>query len=77
MKPRKIRPGGWYKNISIRIPITDYIVCATCKKKVSSRLLKQKVVLKKDGSYAVKGSCPVCRQFAKWIPKTESKWPNL
>lgn len=54
--------------------LIDTIICATCKKKVMASALKEKIVPQMNGSYKVKGICPVCKGFAKWIPNKQSEF---
>jgi hypothetical protein len=48
-----------------------YIICASCKNKIAEWTLKQTVVPVGQG-YKVRGDCPVCKHFAKWLPNNYS-----
>jgi len=66
----------WKKNIPYRRKesLNDNVICATCKKKVMASSLKEKIVPQMNGSYKVKGICPVCKGFAKWVSNKQSEF---
>lgn len=51
-----------------------YIICATCKNEVAQDRLKTQLVPIKNGSLMVKGICPICGNFAKWVTKKHTKF---
>lgn len=52
----------------------EITVCITCNNKVNTWKLKQIPTSDKFGNMKVKGVCPICGQFAKWIPNKETKY---
>jgi len=53
------------------------ITCRICKKSFLESKIKETIKLCKNGQYMVKGGCPVCKRFVKWISHKESKYTQL
>jgi hypothetical protein len=45
------------------------LFCLTCKKEV---VPKESFKKKVDGNYMVRGECPVCGKWLKWLPYADS-----
>lgn len=55
----------------------EVTICITCKNKVDTWKLKQVPMSDKFGNLKVKGICPICKQFAKWLPNSDTKYYGL
>lgn len=48
--------------------------CSTCKQKFSEQPLVETLQADCGGRIQVRGECPTCRTWVKWIPYSESRY---
>lgn len=63
-----------YKTIAFKAKHSDKSKCLTCGNMVNNNAIKEKATFDKRGGLKVKGICPICKQFCKWIQNKESKY---
>jgi hypothetical protein len=52
---------------------TGFVKCASCKNEVEEYRLKETVVPVGSG-WKLRGDCPICKHFCKWIPNKHSQF---
>ena len=48
------------------------IYCGTCKMTISKNCLKETLNKATNGMIQIKGQCPICLRWIKWVPYADS-----
>ena len=53
--------------------MTSFVLCGSCKQKIDTWKLTETIQKAQNGMIQIRGECPYCRTWIKWIPYRDSE----